>query len=62
MAVEERRGHAVQARQEAGEQCVSGLASAINQLVGSMLALTAAKHKGGGPAAPKRDEILTQWH
>jgi hypothetical protein len=53
MAAEERRGRAVQARREAGEQCVSGLASALNQLAGSMLALAAAKHKGGGPAAPK---------
>lgn len=55
MAVEERRGRARQARREAGEQCVAGLASAVNQLAGSMLALAAAKHKdkGGGPAAPK---------
>ncbi|CAD6206111.1 unnamed protein product [Miscanthus lutarioriparius] len=55
MAVEERRGRARQARREAGEQCVAGLAAAVNQLAGSMLALAAAKHKdkGGGPAAPK---------
>ncbi|CAL4935114.1 unnamed protein product [Urochloa decumbens] len=58
MAVEERRGRARQARREAGEQCVAGLASAVNQLAGSMLALAAAKHKdkgggGRGPAAPK---------
>ncbi|WVZ60031.1 hypothetical protein U9M48_010103 [Paspalum notatum var. saurae] len=56
MAVEERRGRARQARREAGEQCVAGLAAAVNQLAGSMLALAAAKHskdKGGGPTAPK---------
>ncbi|CAN6287309.1 unnamed protein product [Urochloa humidicola] len=59
MAVEERRGRARQARREAGEQCVAGLAAAVSQLAGSMLALAAAKHKdkgGGGargPAAPK---------
>ncbi|OEL32546.1 hypothetical protein BAE44_0006434 [Dichanthelium oligosanthes] len=55
MAVEERRGRARRARREAGEQCVAGLAAAVNQLAGSMLALAAAKHKdkGGGPAAPK---------
>ncbi|CAN6298335.1 unnamed protein product [Urochloa humidicola] len=59
MAVEERRGRARQARREAGEQCVAGLAAAVNQLAGSMLALAAAKHKdnGGGargPAAPNK--------
>lgn len=53
MAVEERRGRARQARRDAGEQCVAGLASAVNQLAGSMLALAAAKRKGKGPAAPK---------
>ncbi|CAL4918272.1 unnamed protein product [Urochloa decumbens] len=58
MAVEERRGRAWQARREAGEQCVAGLASAVSQLAGSMLALAAAKQKdkgggGRGPAAPK---------
>jgi hypothetical protein len=58
MAVEERLGRARQARREAGEQCMAGLAAAVNQLAGSMLALAAAKHKdnGGGPAAPKWDE------
>lgn len=50
MAVEERRSRARQARREAGEQCVAGLAAAVSQLAGSMLAL-AAKHKD--PAAPK---------
>ncbi|KAF0910035.1 hypothetical protein E2562_001275 [Oryza meyeriana var. granulata] len=50
MAVEERRGRARQARREAGEQCMAGLAAAVSQLAGSMLAL-AAKHRG--PAAPK---------
>ena len=58
MAVEERRGRALQVRREAGEQCVAGLAAAVNQLAGSMLALAAAKHKdkggGGGPAAPPK--------
>ncbi|KAJ1294262.1 hypothetical protein BS78_01G132900 [Paspalum vaginatum] len=55
MAVEERRGRARQARREAGEQCVAGLAAAVNQLAGSMLALAAAKHSKdkGGPTAPK---------
>ncbi|XP_062213328.1 trihelix transcription factor ASR3-like [Phragmites australis] len=54
MAMEERRGRTRQARREAGEQCVVGLASAVNQLAGSILALAAAKHKDkGGPAAPK---------
>ncbi|KAF8681734.1 hypothetical protein HU200_045169 [Digitaria exilis] len=56
MAVEERRGRARQARREAGEQCVAGLAAAVNRLAGSMLALAAAnkrRGKGGGPAAPK---------
>ncbi|CAN6281992.1 unnamed protein product [Urochloa humidicola] len=53
MAVEERRGRARQARREAGEQCVAGLAAAVNQLAGSMLALAAAKHKdNGGARAP----------
>ncbi|XP_037427638.1 trihelix transcription factor ASR3-like [Triticum dicoccoides] len=50
MAVEERRSVARQARREAGEQCMAGLAAAVGQLAGSMLAL-AAKHEG--PAAPK---------
>lgn len=50
MAVEERRSLAQQARREAGEQCMAGLAAAVGQLAGSMLAL-AAKHEG--PAAPK---------
>ena len=50
MAVEERRSLARQARREAGEECMAGLAAAVSQLAGSMLAL-AAKHKG--PAAPK---------
>ncbi|KAF7044491.1 hypothetical protein CFC21_053709 [Triticum aestivum] len=50
MAVEERRSVAKQARREAGEQCMAGLAAAVGQLAGSMLAL-AAKHEG--PAAPK---------
>ncbi|KAM0843170.1 hypothetical protein ACQ4PT_057878 [Festuca glaucescens] len=50
MAVEERRSLARQARREAGEQCMAGLAVAVSQLAGSMLAL-AAKRKG--PAAPK---------
>ncbi|RLN41354.1 hypothetical protein C2845_PM01G33100 [Panicum miliaceum] len=57
MAVQERRGRALQARREAGEQCVAGLAAAVNQLARSMLALAAAKHKdkgGGGPAAPPK--------
>jgi hypothetical protein len=54
MAAEERRGRARQERREAGEQCVAGLAAAVNQLAGSMLALAAAKHEDkGGPAAPK---------
>lgn len=54
MAVEERLGRARQARREAGEQCMAGLAAAVNQLAGSMLALAAAKHEDkGGPAAPK---------
>lgn len=55
MAVEERRGRARQARREAGEQCVAGLAAAVNQLAGSMLALAAARRNGskGGPPAPK---------
>ena len=53
-AAEERRGRARQERREAGEQCVAGLAAAVNQLAGSMLALAAAKHEDkGGPAAPK---------
>ncbi|KAF7051962.1 hypothetical protein CFC21_060135 [Triticum aestivum] len=51
MAVEERRSVARQARREAGEQCMAGLAAAVGQLAGSMLAL-AAKHEEG-PAAPK---------
>jgi hypothetical protein len=50
MAVEERRNLARQTRREAGEQCMAGLAVAVSQLAGSMLAL-AAKRKG--PAAPK---------
>ncbi|XP_047085580.1 trihelix transcription factor ASR3-like [Lolium rigidum] len=50
MAVEERRNFARQTRREAGEQCMAGLAVAVSQLAGSMLAL-AAKRKG--PAAPK---------
>ncbi|KAM0860843.1 hypothetical protein ACQ4PT_046288 [Festuca glaucescens] len=50
MAVEERRSLARQARREAGEHCMAGLAVAVSQLAGSMLAL-AAKRKG--PAAPK---------
>ncbi|CAM0875532.1 unnamed protein product [Alopecurus aequalis] len=50
MAVEERRSLARQARREAGEHCMAGLAAAVSQLAGSMLAL-AGKHKG--PAAPK---------
>ncbi|TVU45779.1 hypothetical protein EJB05_05281, partial [Eragrostis curvula] len=61
MAVEERRGRALHARREAGEQCVAGLANAVNQLAGSMLALAAAKRNdatgghgpGPGPGAPK---------
>ncbi|KAL6637567.1 hypothetical protein ACP70R_025139 [Stipagrostis hirtigluma subsp. patula] len=54
MAAEERRGRARQARREAGAQCVAGLAGAVSQLAGSMLALAAAKNKHkGGPAAPK---------
>ncbi|KAL6893623.1 hypothetical protein ACP4OV_007721 [Aristida adscensionis] len=55
MAAKERRGRARQARQEAGAQCVAGLAGAVNQLAGSMLALAAAKgkHTGGPPAPPK---------
>ena len=54
MAVEERRGRALQVRREAGEQCVAGLAAAVNQLAGSMLALAAAKHKDKGGAAPPK--------
>lgn len=50
MAVEERRNLARQTRREAGEQCMAGLAVAVSQLAGSMLAL-AAKRKD--PAAPK---------
>jgi hypothetical protein len=62
MTVEERCGHMMQAGREAREQCVSGLASTVNHLIGSMLVLTAAMHKGDGPATPKRDEIVTRWH
>ncbi|XP_025792444.1 uncharacterized protein LOC112873645 [Panicum hallii] len=54
MAVEERRGRALQARREAGQQCVAELAAAVNQLAGSMLALAAAKHKDKGGAAPPK--------
>ncbi|EAZ28047.1 hypothetical protein OsJ_12013 [Oryza sativa Japonica Group] len=45
VAAEERRGRARQARREAGEQCMAGLATAVSQLAGSMLAL-AAKRRG----------------
>ncbi|KAL5219115.1 hypothetical protein ABZP36_019799 [Zizania latifolia] len=50
MAAEERRGRARQARRDASEQCVTGLAAAVSQLAGSMLALAAKRR---GPAAPK---------
>ncbi|KAG8062026.1 hypothetical protein GUJ93_ZPchr0003g18219 [Zizania palustris] len=50
MAAEERRGRARQARRDASEQCVTGLAAALSQLAGSMLALAAKRR---APAAPK---------
>ncbi|KAG8062032.1 hypothetical protein GUJ93_ZPchr0003g17321 [Zizania palustris] len=50
MAAEERRGRARQARRDASEQCVTGLAAAVSQLAGSMLALAAKRR---APAAPK---------
>uniref|UniRef100_A0A0E0KH66 Myb-like domain-containing protein n=1 Tax=Oryza punctata TaxID=4537 RepID=A0A0E0KH66_ORYPU len=50
IAAEERRGRARQARREAGEQCMAGLAAAVSQLAGSMLALAAKRR---GPADPK---------